>query len=100
MSKRKPRAYKTYDPEKEGYGSPEQWQKSFTQVMHQSVPADEAYEILEVSNTASWDEIKKAHRKKALKFHPDKGGDAKEFAKINAAYNSLAILRGVKQITA
>ncbi|MFO8087794.1 MAG: molecular chaperone DnaJ [Bacteroidales bacterium] len=33
------------------------------------------YEILEISKDASADQIKKAYRKKALKFHPDKNPD-------------------------
>ena len=33
------------------------------------------YNMLGVEKTASSDEIKKAFRKKALKEHPDKGGD-------------------------
>jgi preprotein translocase subunit Sec63 len=39
------------------------------------VDTEKFYKVLEVSKTASADEIKKAFRKKALKEHPDKGGD-------------------------
>ncbi|XP_045431692.1 dnaJ homolog subfamily B member 2 isoform X2 [Pipistrellus kuhlii] len=38
------------------------------------------YEILDVPPTASADDIKKAYRRKALQWHPDKNPDNKEFA--------------------
>jgi DnaJ-domain-containing protein 1 len=37
------------------------------------------YKLLEVEKTASMEEIRKAHRKLALKNHPDRGGDKEKF---------------------
>lgn len=47
------------------------------------------YKILGVSENATQDEIKKAHRKLALKHHPDKGGDPDTFKEINEAHDVL-----------
>lgn len=48
------------------------------------------YEILGVAKTASADEIKKAFRKAAVKYHPDKdGGDEAKFKEVNEAYEIL-----------
>ena len=51
------------------------------------------YEILEVSKTASGDEIKKAFHRLALKYHPDRNPGDKEaeskFKEINEAYEVL-----------
>lgn len=49
------------------------------------------YDILGVSSNASDDEIKKAFRKLAHKYHPDKaGGDNEKFKEINEAYQVLS----------
>lgn len=49
------------------------------------------YELLGISKDASADEIKKAYRKKAHQYHPDKkGGDEEKFKEINAAYQALS----------
>lgn len=47
------------------------------------------YEKLGVSENASPEEIKKAHKKKAKENHPDKGGDNKKFQEIQKAYEVL-----------
>ena len=48
------------------------------------------YEILGVGKDASADEIKKAFRKAAVKYHPDKdGGDEAKFKEVNEAYEVL-----------
>ena len=48
------------------------------------------YEVLGISKNASEDEVKKAFRKLAVKYHPDKeGGSEEKFKEINEAYEVL-----------
>jgi DnaJ like chaperone protein len=65
---------------------------------------DGAYKILEIDSEATDEQIKKAYRKMALKYHPDKvsylGYDvqlaAKEkFQKVNEAYSTICNQRGI-----
>jgi len=49
------------------------------------------YDILGVGKTATEDDIKRAYRKLAHKYHPDKsGGDESKFKEINEAYQVLS----------
>ena len=48
------------------------------------------YDILGVGKQAHADEIKKAYKKCALRDHPDRGGDAEKFKKVNRAYEVLS----------
>jgi DnaJ like chaperone protein len=65
---------------------------------------DSAYKILEVDQTVSNDELKKAYRKMALKYHPDKvshlGEDLRKtadekFKKVNEAYEKIKKERNI-----
>ncbi len=52
--------------------------------------AKDYYAVLGVSKSASQDEIKKAYRKLAHTYHPDKqGGDEAKFKEINEAYSVI-----------
>lgn len=48
------------------------------------------YQILGVDKSASADDIKRAYRKQALKYHPDRGGDQQKFKEVNEAYQVLS----------
>jgi DnaJ like chaperone protein len=67
--------------------------------------SDSAYKILEIEPTASDEDVKKAYRRMAMKYHPDKvshlGEDFKKvaqekFRKVKDAYDSIKKQRGMK----
>ncbi len=55
-----------------------------------NLSSDNLYERLGVASDASAAEIKKAYRALALENHPDKGGDADAFSRLNNAYETLS----------
>lgn len=68
-------------------------------MFQQNINNKELYEILGVSNDASSNDIKKAYRKLAMKYHPDRSSGKTEeekkncedkFKKISAAYDILS----------
>jgi len=48
------------------------------------------YGVLGVEKNATYDEIKKAYRKLAIKHHPDRGGDKEKFQEIQQAHEVLS----------
>jgi len=66
--------------------------------------ADNAYKILEIEKVASDDEVKKAYRKMAKKYHPDKvitdneaikKGAEEKFKEVQRAYEQIQKERGI-----
>ncbi|KAG6910877.1 hypothetical protein DXG01_006560 [Tephrocybe rancida] len=59
-------------------------------VKETSTPLSKFYDLLEVPPNASEVDLKKAYRKKALRLHPDKGGDPELFKEVTHAYEILS----------
>ena len=67
--------------------------EAFFQMRENEVSGDElqeAYQVLGLSEGASFDEVKSAHRHLAAKYHPDgEHGDSERFQQIQAAYETV-----------
>lgn len=94
--------YKQYEGKPSG--NPDEWKKSFHSRIFTSEEVKEIrgsfrqgetpYTILDITTSATQDEIKKAYRKKVMQWHPDRNPDNVEeatvmFRKIQFAYESL-----------
>ncbi len=64
-----------------------------------------AYDVLEIPSAATDEEVKKAHRRMAMKYHPDKVGQlgaevqkaaVEKFRKVQQAYETIQKQRGMK----
>ena len=79
--------------------------QDFNSIKNMFIPeVDSYYKILGIERDASDDEIKKAYRKMAMKYHPDKvghlGDDYKKnaeekFKKVSEAYEKIKSERGL-----
>jgi DnaJ like chaperone protein len=77
----------------------------FVSIRNMFVPeTDSAYKILEIEPTATDDEVKKAYRRMAMKYHPDKVSHLGEefrktadekFKKVNEAYEKIKKERNI-----
>ena len=54
---------------------------------------DEALAVMELTHTSSYSDIKQQYRRLAMQWHPDRGGDAAQFHKLEWA---MRILRAVQ----
>jgi DnaJ like chaperone protein len=71
----------------------------FLSIKNMFIPeTDSSYKILEIEKSSSNDEVKKAYRRMAMKYHPDKvshlGDDVRKsadekFARVNEAYEKI-----------
>lgn len=100
--------YKTYDPDREGYGNKRQWTREFRHRLNPDqakaiLQEDDPLTILGVTEHSTKDQIRNAWKKLAIKWHPDKNPDNVAMAtlmmqKINAAYDMIRDGVGIEYI--
>lgn len=68
----------------------EQFKRKVYEVFYSSLDVQNAFSILELP-MGDYDNVKKAFKKMAMKFHPDKGGSEEQMKKINWAMDVLSV---------
>lgn len=80
-------------------------EKDIRSIMGMFEPDKDPYKILEIDKTATDEEVRKAYRRMAVRFHPDKveslGADVKKaaeekFKSVQSAYEQIKKERGMK----
>ena len=75
------------------FGSPDALKNIYSMKWYAMKMGKDYYKILGISKGASEDDVRKAYRKMALKFHPDKNksaGAEEKFKEIAEAYEVLS----------
>ena len=72
--------------------SPANWQNEEAEEQQQRSTLDglNFYEVLGVDESADEAALSKSFKKRALKLHPDKGGNASDFIRLRRAYETLS----------
>lgn len=70
------------------WGSGDMMEQAFTGFVALPAP-EQPWNVLAVGMAASRDEVEAAYRRLAMRYHPDRGGDAGEMARINAARDAM-----------
>ena len=65
----------------------------FEKVLYPSQSSMNPYKILGITDQASDEEVKRAYRAMAAKYHPDVGGDAWVFEQVRDAYDRIVKIR-------
>ena len=70
----------------------------FSKSMRKFLKEYDPYKLLSVEKTDDINTIKKAYKKLALKYHPDKGGNQQVFDKITKAYSYLKTVSSISNV--
>lgn len=81
---------------KTGYSEQEREQAEKKNLLLKLLKQKDPYEVLNIPSDSTIDEIKRAHKKLAFKFHPDQSStpDIEKFTLVTEAYSRLREIKG------